>query len=117
MAAHKIGCLPIIENGKLAGIVTLTELLRAHARQDVDLLIDAGGIAFLSAQELMTKNPLTTSPTAKLADAVEVMTRARIRHLPVVDEENKMIGLLSHGDRRVHMMLSRQPVAWPEMQV
>jgi CBS domain-containing protein len=45
----------------------------------------------------MTPNPTTASPAATVADAMEIMTDGRFRHLPVV-ENGKLIGLVSIGD-------------------
>ncbi len=45
----------------------------------------------------MTHSPTTTSPNASVADAMEIMSDGRFRHLPVM-EGDKLIGLVSIGD-------------------
>jgi len=47
----------------------------------------------------MSRELETTAPGASLADALEVMERRRIRHLPVL-EEGKLVGLISDRDTR-----------------
>ena len=52
------------------------------------------------AQELMTKTPVCIHPTASLRRAVETMREADIRHLPVVDDDGQLIGMVSDRDVR-----------------
>lgn len=54
----------------------------------------------LVASELMTENPQTIRATAKVARAVELLQTLDIRHLPVVDEEGVLVGMLSDRDLR-----------------
>lgn len=49
-------------------------------------------------KDLMTANPFTLQPSDSLEDAIELMQWRRIRHLPVVSESGKLLGLLSHRD-------------------
>jgi CBS domain-containing protein len=53
----------------------------------------------LTARDLMTKNPVTIAPTAKLYQAAQALQALDIRHLPVV-EEGELIGMLSDRDLR-----------------
>lgn len=48
----------------------------------------------------MTQAPITIGPTEPLADAIELMARRHVRHLPVIDVGGKLIGLLSDRDAR-----------------
>lgn len=52
------------------------------------------------AATLMTRDVISLSPRASLADAVEVMQREHIRHLPVVSDDGMLLGLLSDRDMR-----------------
>ena len=49
----------------------------------------------------MTRNPVTITPDDLLKDALWKMERGRFRHLPVVDQEEKLIGMLSDRDIRL----------------
>jgi acetoin utilization protein AcuB len=48
----------------------------------------------------MTANPITVSPQSSMQEAMELMARKHIRHLPVVDATGSMIGLLTDRDLR-----------------
>ncbi len=52
------------------------------------------------AEELMTQNPATVRSSARLRDAVQLLQNLEIRHLPVVDEEGALVGMLSDRDLR-----------------
>lgn len=53
-----------------------------------------------TARELMTPGPVTVPVTAKVQKAVEILHTAEVRHLPVVDEEGNLVGMLSDRDLR-----------------
>jgi len=53
--------------------------------------------------ELMSTNVATTSPSANLHDAVEQMCRRGVRHLPVVDDTGRLIGIVTDRDLRHHL--------------
>ncbi len=48
----------------------------------------------------MTKNPVTISPKASIQDAIQLLKRHAIRHLPVVDEDKRLVGWISDSDLR-----------------
>ncbi len=48
--------------------------------------------------ELMTAEPVTTTPNTRLAAAMDVFDRRRFRHLPVVDDDGVLVGVLSQRD-------------------
>ncbi|NLO71210.1 MAG: IMP dehydrogenase [Porphyromonadaceae bacterium] len=87
MAEYKIGGIPVVDlEGYLVGIVTNRDL---RFQRDMDMLID----------EVMTKeNLVTTSHTTNLEEAAEILQQHKIEKLPVVDENNKLIGLLTYKD-------------------
>lgn len=49
-------------------------------------------------QELMTKNPLTTSPETSVPDALSLMRQKKVRRLPVLDKTGKLVGIVSDQD-------------------
>jgi acetoin utilization protein AcuB len=55
---------------------------------------------YSKAKDLMTKKLITIAAAAKLKEAAEVMNEHRIRHLPVVDDKDVIIGILSSKDLR-----------------
>jgi CBS domain-containing protein len=96
MAAAKIGAMPIVERGKLLGIATITDVLDAEVR----VAMGPSPATRLAATEAMTPWPLTIRPDAALSDAVALMIRRGIRHLPVVDSTSTIVGMLSERDLR-----------------
>jgi acetoin utilization protein AcuB len=95
MKEHKIGCLPITEQGKLIGLVTTTDILAAHVHQAMRPP-DAGP----RVADAMSRNPVTVRADDHLLDAAARMQKNEIRHLPVVDADGIVIGLLSDRDVR-----------------
>lgn len=57
-----------------------------------------------TAAELMTENPVTIRVDAKVRDAVRILETLDIRHLPVVDEEGEVVGMVSDRDVRGLML-------------
>ena len=87
MAEYHIGGIPVVDgNGKLVGIVTNRDL---RFERNVNRLID----------EVMTKeNLVVTSSTTNLEEAADILQSHKIEKLPVVDNEGKLIGLVTYKD-------------------
>jgi CBS domain-containing protein len=98
MAAHKIGCLPVLEKGVLQGILTTTDILRAQLASSAATEEEEGESRGWAAREVMTPSPVTTTPDEYLVNAIAKMSLARIRHLPVVDDGDRIVGMLSDRD-------------------
>jgi CBS-domain-containing membrane protein len=97
IALHRIGCLPVLHQGDLIGIVTASDLLRGYLRAERDRPRPAE----LTAGIVMTHPAVTASPDEYLVNAIAKMQMAGIRHLPVVDGEGTLIGILSDRDIRL----------------
>lgn len=90
MAAERIGSVVVVNAKKPVGIVTETDLVRRA-------LAIEGGQA-LSVAEIMTPRPVTLNATHTLAEAALEMTTRGIRHIPVVDDEGYLLGMVSERD-------------------
>ncbi|WP_369026454.1 CBS domain-containing protein [Qipengyuania sp. RANM35] len=90
LADRRIGALPVMEHGRVVGI---------FSERDVVYRLANEGDACLSRSmgEVMTSPPITVERRTGILDALALMTRRRIRHLPVVDGE-AMCGFISIGD-------------------
>lgn len=90
MSEKNIGALPVIDDGKLTGI--LSE--RDYARK----IILKGKASYDTAvSEIMTENPFTISPEDKIETCMSIMSDRHFRHLPVM-KENVVVGMISIGD-------------------
>ncbi len=89
MAEKSIGALLVIDDGKLAGIVSE----RDYARK-VILLGRASDAT--PVRDIMTANVITASSEDSVRKCMNLMTEHRFRHLPVVDDE--LLGVISIGD-------------------
>jgi len=87
MAEYKIGGIPVVdENNYLVGIVTNRDL---RFRRDMNQLID----------DVMTKERIiTTHQSTDLEAAADILQQHKIEKLPVVDNDNKLIGLITYKD-------------------
>ena len=94
LSDHRIGALPVVEDGTLLGVFSERDLLYWIARE---------GAAALDREvrEVMTAPAISIAPETEVLEALGLMTRRRIRHLPVVLNE-QMIGLVSIGDLVKH---------------
>jgi CBS domain-containing protein len=79
----------------MLGIVTERDILKACAAGKMPL-------ENYRVQDIMTAELVTCFPSDSVADAMGVMTDRRIRHLPVVDDDGKLVGIVSIGDLVKH---------------
>ena len=100
MAQHNIGAVLVLDGDDLSGI--LTE--RDYARK---IKLAALGSGDTPVANIMTTPVVTVVPTASVAECMELMTDRRIRHLPVVDDDGRLVGIVSIGDI-VKAMMAQQ---------
>jgi len=101
LAERRIGAVLVVDRDLpveetparlIAGIVSERDIVRALSRAGF-----GGDVLDMSAAQLMTEMRYTIPPSASLAQAARIMTNARVRHLPVVEEE-RLAGIISIGD-------------------
>ncbi|MBO9580838.1 MAG: CBS domain-containing protein [Sphingobium sp.] len=90
LAERRIGCVPVVEQGKVVGIFSERDLVYGIARTGASLLDKAVG-------EVMTKPAVTIGADTPILSALALMTKRRVRHLPIVDGD-RMVGFVSIGD-------------------
>ncbi|MFY9177943.1 MAG: CBS and ACT domain-containing protein [Caldicoprobacterales bacterium] len=99
MQQHNIRRLPVLKNGKLVGVVSKEDILRASPSQATTLSI--GEVNYLLAKtkvsKIMTKNPITISPNALLEEAATLMRDNSVSFLPVMDGD-KLVGIITESD-------------------
>jgi CBS domain-containing protein len=103
MADRHVGALLVIDEGQLVGIISERDYARKvilKGRLSKDTFV----------REIMTPSPITINCDTSVDEAMRIMTENRIRHLPVVNSERHIAGVLSLGDL-VNWILSSQDEA------
>lgn len=90
LGEKNIGALPVIEEGKLLGI--LSE--RDYARK---IILKGKTSHDTPVNEIMTENPFTVEPDDKIEACMTLMSDKHIRHLPVI-KDGTVLGMISIGD-------------------
>ena len=102
MTANKIRHLPVIESdNRLVGVVTDRDIRSALPYKffkESPSEEEKKNFAELKIKDIMTKNPITISPTYTLQDALLMIQDARVGALPVVDENGILSGIISVRD-------------------
>lgn len=94
MTKYNLGAVCVCENQKLEGIITDGDVRRFLTHSDT---------LTVKAEEIMTKNPISLSPTLRLSEVLNIMEnkKRQIYVAPVVDENNNCLGIV-----RMHDILS-----------
>lgn len=91
LTTHGIGAVLVLNpDGSIMGILSERDIVRGLAKFGADLL-------GRKAETIMTRNVVVCSPHDSVQDAMHLMTRRRIRHLPVT-EAGRVVGMISIGD-------------------
>ncbi len=107
MIEQRVGALPVPEDGRLVGIVTETNLVKAFR----DLCRDPANADSLDAmiEGVMRSMVVTMSPSDTLEEAIKACSDWRIRHIPVLDDDEELVGIVS--DRDIRLAVGRAMVA------
>ncbi|HET6266798.1 MAG TPA: CBS domain-containing protein, partial [Acidobacteriota bacterium] len=90
MSRRRKGCLPVVEKGRLCGILTEVDLLLKVQAKEQDL-------TKTPVSTVLTPNPETIEENASISDALHKMSIGGYRHIPVV-REGSLVGVLSGKD-------------------
>ena len=99
MDEKNVGALPVVDNGRLVGIVSERDYTRKvilKERSSQEILVS----------EIMTKQLLTVAPSDSVTECMRIMTEKRVRHLPVLEGAD-LVGILSIRDV-VNWLISAQ---------
>jgi CBS domain-containing protein len=91
MRDYDVGSIPVCVGGKVVGMITDRDItIRALANGK-----DIGG---LEAKDVMSKDVILCRDTEDAEDAIRIMEDNQIRRLPVLNEDKKLVGMVSLGD-------------------
>jgi CBS domain-containing protein len=90
MLQRKIGCVVVVEGEKVVGIVTESDLIKCAASGfDPNQKL---------VRDVMNIPPVTCTPEAPVEEAYAHMRKNKIRHLPIVDEDGGLVGIVTMKD-------------------
>lgn len=100
MKAHKFRRLPILENGKLVGIITDRDLREVAPSPATTLSVYELNylLAKMKVRDIMKKNVITVLPTATIEQAALILYKEKIGGLVVVNTEGDVVGLITETD-------------------
>lgn len=108
MAKFKIGALIVMNKNKMVGIISE----RDYARE---MILERRSSKDTLVKEIMTKKVISLSANDTFEKGLEVMTKKRIRHMPIMDGKD-LVGMVSQGDL-VKEMIAYQKELIAELKV
>ncbi len=91
MQRHRVGCVMVVESGRLVGILTERDIL-------YKVLGTGGDPAAVVVDAIMTRDPEALTPDDPIAQAFHKMSVGGFRHVPLVDAQGRPVGMLSVKD-------------------
>lgn len=105
--------LPVLENGVLVGIVTIGDVREASPSDATTLSIWELNYlwAQLTVEKVMTRKVLTVKSDTSIIDAAQSMLENKVSGLPVVDDEGRLVGMITESDVFRMLVKSRSGTA------
>jgi CBS domain-containing protein len=101
MNEHRIGAVVVLDRQRLVGMFTERDILRRIVAEQRDP-------AATRVEEVMTSEVVCCQLETSVEEARAVMMTRRIRHLPVVDDQGQMLGLISIGDLNAYQVAHQE---------
>lgn len=108
MSERRIGSLVVVDHACICGMLTKRDLLTRVVAERLDPAATYVG-------EVMTRDAIVCRPETDLDDCKRIINSFRVRHLPVVDEEGHVVGIVTAGDI-LHRELAEQGEAIETLQ-
>lgn len=100
MRGEERGLAPIVEDGRLIGVVTEHDIARRVVAEGRDPQMTL-------VQDVASRNLVTIDPEQELGDALALMVQYGVRHLPVIEEDGTLAGVLAYADVLRHVEAER----------
>jgi CBS domain-containing protein len=91
MAREDTGVVPVVDGKKVIGMITDRDIV-------VRLVAEGKDPSNARVDEAMTKNVRTVKEDSGVSDVLDVMSRSQVRRVPVVNDRNEIVGIVSMGD-------------------
>jgi CBS domain-containing protein len=101
MNEHKVGSLVVSEDGRVVGVFSERDVLQRVVAQE-----RLPGRTLVG--DVMTARVIVVSPSADIDEAARIMKDQRVRHLPVVEEDGRLVGMISIGDVNAYHASGRE---------
>ena len=88
LRTNRISGLPVVENGRLVGVLSLEDVVRALQKNDLSA----------STSQYMTRDIVTVSSYDSIVNAIQTFTEKQLGRLPVLDENDRLVGMITKGD-------------------
>jgi acetoin utilization protein AcuB len=98
MVENRIRQLPVVDKGALLGIITDRDVRSFLAQSSLVEPEERAKALRTRVRDIMTAEPLTLSPEDDLRDAVELLIEDKIGGIPVVDEAEGLVGIVTYVD-------------------
>lgn len=91
LGERNVGALLVLDGGQIVGIISERDIARRIGTADLP-------VRQATVREVMSAPVQFVNPTHSVEECMALMTEKRLRHLPVLDEGGKLVGLVSIGD-------------------
>jgi acetoin utilization protein AcuB len=98
MSQNRIRQLPVVKDGALIGIITDRDLRSFLSNSLLSPPEEREHALGTEVNEIMTTHPLTVAPDDELQDAVELLLEEKIGGVPVINESERLVGIITYID-------------------
>jgi CBS domain-containing protein len=95
---HDFNAFPVVEDGKLVGIITKFDFLRAFAFTTSQVVPHYNELMSRPASEVMTEAVVHVDPTSPLTRVLQLMVNLKTRSFPVISADGQLAGMISRED-------------------
>jgi CBS domain-containing protein len=98
IAQHDFNSFPVVEDGRVSGIVTKFDFLRAFAFTTGQMMPRYDELMLRPVAEVMTEAVVHVEPSAPLTRVLQLMVSLRSRSFPVIGPDRQLVGMISRED-------------------